>query len=57
MPEHQNKGIGKELMRRCMEYFPDSEWLAGTETATGSYEKIGFKINKGAFLRIPCRWF
>ncbi len=57
MPELQNHGIGKELVRRCMEYFPDSEWLVETETATGFYEKIGFKINKDAFLSIPCKWF
>ncbi len=57
MPEFHNQGIGNELVRRCMEYFPNSEWLAETETATGFYEKIGFKPNKGVFLSIPCKWF
>ncbi len=56
-PKFQNQGIGKELVRRCREYFPDSEWLVETETATGFYEKIGFKPNKTLFLSIPCKWF
>jgi ribosomal protein S18 acetylase RimI-like enzyme len=33
MPEYQNQGIGKELVRRCIEYFPASEWLVETESA------------------------
>ncbi len=56
-PEFQNHGIGKELVRRCMEFFPDSEWLVETETAAGFYEKIGFKPIEDVFLRIPCKWF
>jgi len=27
LPEFQNKGIGKELLKRCIEHFPNSEWL------------------------------
>ncbi len=57
LPEYQNQGIGKELVRRCMECFPDSEWLVVTETAAGFYEKMGFKLNKDIFLSIPCKWF
>ncbi|MFT4007667.1 MAG: GNAT family N-acetyltransferase [Lacrimispora sp.] len=57
MPEFQNQGIGKEMVRRCREYFPDSEWLVEMEAATGFYEKIGFKLNKDVFLSIPCKWF
>ncbi|MCE5235163.1 MAG: GNAT family N-acetyltransferase [Eubacteriales bacterium] len=57
MPEFQGQGIGKELVRRCRECFPDSEWLVETETAAGFYEKIGFKPNKDIFLSIPCKWF
>lgn len=57
MPDFQNQGIGKELIRRCREYFPDSEWLVETETAAGFYEKIGFKSNEDVFLSIPCKWF
>ena len=57
MPAFQNQGIGKELVRKCREYFLDSEWLVETETAAGFYEKIGFKPNKDVFLSIPCKWF
>lgn len=57
MPEFQNQGIGKELVRRCREYFPGSEWLVETENAAGFYKKIGFKPNKNDFLSIPCKWF
>lgn len=57
MPAFQNQGIGKELVRKCRECFPDSEWLVETETAAGFYEKIGFKPNKDVFMSIPCQWF
>ena len=57
LPEYQHKGIGKELVRRCRETFPNSEWLVQTETAAGFYEKIGFSVNKDIFLTIPCKWF
>jgi ribosomal protein S18 acetylase RimI-like enzyme len=57
MPEYQNQGIGKELVRRCREYFPDSEWLVETKTAAGFYEKIGFQLNDDIFLNIPCKRF
>lgn len=57
LPEFQNKGIGKELVKRCIETFPNSEWLVQTETAANFYEKIGFSLNQGTFLSIPCKWF
>lgn len=57
LPEYQHMGIGKELVRRCRETFPNSEWLVQTETASGFYEKIGFSVNKDIFLTIPCKWF
>lgn len=57
MPEFQKQGIGKELVRRCREYFPHSEWLVGTETGAEFYKKIGFRPNKDVFLSIPCTWF
>jgi len=56
-PEYQNKGIGKELVKRCIEHFPDSEWLAQTTPdKIKYYEKLGFKINNDAFLTIPSKW-
>ena len=58
LPEFQNKGIGKELVKRCIEHYPDSEWLVQTtEKISSYYEKIGFKINKDIFLTIPCKHF
>jgi len=53
-PEYQNKGIGKELVKRCIEHFPNSEWLVQTEKhISGYYEKIGFKIYNDVVLTIP----
>lgn len=56
-PEYQNQGIGKELVKRCIEHFPNSEWLVGTESAISFYEKIGFKVNESTFLSISSKWF
>lgn len=55
--EYQGKGIGKELVRRCREQFPNSEWLVGTTTEkVGFYECIGFKKSSDVILNIPCKW-
>ena len=58
LPTYQGRGIGTELVRRCIAHYPDSEWLVGTEKhIAGYYEKLGFQINEGVFLRIPCKLF
>ncbi len=57
LPEYQHKGIGKELVQRCINACKGSEWLVQTDTAKGFYEKIGFKENEDYFLSIPCKWF
>jgi len=58
LPEFQNKGIGKELVKRCIEHFPKSEWLVQTTGRVSSfYEKNGFKVNHDVFLTIPCKLF
>jgi GNAT superfamily N-acetyltransferase len=58
LPEFQNKGIGKELVKRCIEHFPNSEWLVQTtEKISSYYEKNGFKVNHDVFLTIPCKLF
>ncbi|WP_084710978.1 GNAT family N-acetyltransferase [Syntrophaceticus schinkii] len=58
LPEFQNKGIGKELLKRCFEHFPNSEWLVQTtEKISSYYEKRGFKVNNDVFLTIPCKLF
>ncbi len=57
-PEFQGKGIGRELIERCIQHFPHSEWLVQTEENTAVYyEKIGFKRDTRAFLRIASKWF
>lgn len=57
-PEFQGKGIGKELIKQCMQHFPDTEWLVQTkENISGFYEKNGFKINNDVFLTIPSKLF
>lgn len=57
LPEYQNKGIGTELIKRCIEYFPNSEWLVQTENhIAGYYEKIGFKIYNDIVLTIPSKY-
>lgn len=57
LPAYQKKGIGKELVRRCKDACPNSEWLVGTDKAIGFYQKIGFTVNKDYFLTIPSKWF
>ena len=62
LPEYQNRGIGKELVKQCINHFPNSEWLVGTmKNIAGFYEKIGFKRDDdkgdGVFLSIPCKLF
>lgn len=53
-PEYQGNGIGKELVKRCIEHFPNTEWLVQTEKHISSfYEKIGFKIYQDVVLTIP----
>ena len=53
-PDYQGKGIGKELVKRCIEHYPNSEWLVQTTNKIYKYyEKIGFKVNNEVFLTIP----
>ena len=56
-PEYQGAGIGKELVRRCIEHYPDSEWLVQTtDKIADYYEKIGFTKYKGTVLYMPSKW-
>lgn len=57
-PEYQNKGIGKELVRRCIAHYPNSEWLVQTtEQIYNYYEKIGFKVKEHVFLTKQSKYF
>ena len=54
LPEYQKQGIGTELMKRCINMCPSSEWVVQTDSAKGFYETIGFKQNTNdTFLMIP----
>ena len=56
-PEYQRKGIGRELVKRCIAHYPSSEWsLETTEKNIDFYEKIGFKRSKGVHFRIPGKY-
>ena len=58
LPEYQNKGVGSELVRQCIEHFPNSEWLVQTtEKISGYYKKLGFTVNNDVFLSVPCKLF
>ena len=57
LPACQGRGIGTELVRRCREAFPNSQWLVGTEGAEGFYLKLGFTPAPDTFLHIPCKCF
>jgi len=57
LPEYQNKGIGTELVKRCFEHFPNSEWLVQTtEKNIKYYKKIGFRIYEDVVLSIPSKY-
>ncbi len=57
LPKFQNKGIGTELVRRCISACESSEWLVQTDKSKDFYEKIGFQKNEDDFLTIPCKLF
>jgi len=53
-PDYKSKGIGKELIQRCINHFPDTEWLVQTEKhIAGYYEKLGFNVYSDVVLTIP----
>lgn len=56
-PDYRKMGIGKELIRRCIEHYPNSEWLVQTEKhISGYYEKMGFKIYNDVVLTVPSKY-
>ncbi|MCL2402260.1 MAG: GNAT family N-acetyltransferase [Oscillospiraceae bacterium] len=56
-PEYRNKGIGRELVNRCITHYPNSEWsLETSEENIGFYEKIGFKRSKSVHYRIKGKY-
>ncbi len=58
LPEYQGRGIGSSLVKKCIEFYPNSEWSLETIPERVSfYEGLGFEINQSPNLRIPCKWF
>lgn len=58
LPDYQNKGIGRELVRRCIECYPKSEWIVNTTNdKIEFYKKCGFAVNDTPFLIINSKWF
>ncbi len=56
-PAYHNEGIGREMVRRCIERYPDTEWLVQTtQNIAGYYEKLGFKRLDEVFLNIPSKY-
>jgi ribosomal protein S18 acetylase RimI-like enzyme len=56
-PEYQRAGIGKELVRRCLSHFPNTEWLVQTTNELVTYyERLGFTRYKDVVLYIPSKW-
>jgi len=59
-PEYQGRGVGKELVNRCKNHYPGSEWLVGCDRKNiDFYKKLGFQdiLESGVFLVIPCKLF
>lgn len=50
---HRKRGIGSELVRRCMGENPDMTWVlrAGRPGLSGFYEKLGFRQSSVALER------
>lgn len=57
LPDYQRHGVGREMVRRCLERYPSAEWLVQTDKARGFYEKCGFTVSDDVFLRVPGQWF
>jgi len=56
-PGYQDGGIGKELIRRSIEHYPNTEWLVQTtDKIANYYEKIGFTKYDDVVLYIPSKW-
>jgi len=57
LPEYKNKGIGTELVKRCIARFPNSEWMVQTtQKNIKYYEKLGFSVYEDVVLTIPSKY-
>jgi ribosomal protein S18 acetylase RimI-like enzyme len=51
LPEYQSQGIGRTLLKKCLDKFPDTAWVIETTKERQSfYEQFGFNENKNVLL-------
>lgn len=56
-PEFQSKGIGGELLKRCIQTYPKTEWIVQTNDENIEYYlKTGFTRYPRNVLFIPSAW-
>lgn len=56
--EYQKRGIGSELVRKCIAVYPNSEWSLETIPERVSFYKgLGFEISNSPVSKIPCKCF
>jgi ribosomal protein S18 acetylase RimI-like enzyme len=56
-PEFRCRGIGRELLGRCVRTFPKTEWIVQTDNENAEYYlKNGFIRYPGNVLFIPSAW-
>lgn len=56
--EYRGRGIGSELLRRCIAHWPGSEWLIPTEAHIASfYERLGFERSGDVFMLRRSEYF
>lgn len=49
--KYRGRGIGSELLSRCIAHWPKSEWLIPTETHIAPfYERLGFERSGDVFM-------
>lgn len=46
-PKYQNRGLGKQLIQKCLEKYPDFyTFLIADEELVNFYNKLGFKVHQ-----------
>lgn len=57
-PAYRGRGIGRTLVHKCIEKYPQAEWLLQTiPERVAFYGHCGFKPYEDIVLSIPSSWF